>query len=429
MKFPAATYSHVMTSHTLQPVSLAERVDLIDVVRGFALFGVLLGNLVWITTDVVLTDTRQAQLATAQLDRIVKPFIVFFIDHKFYTLFSFLFGLGFAIQLTRADERGRPLVATYARRVLILAIIGVVHITLLWYGDILVMYAVGGFGLLLVRRWNARVLLLLALTLALFARAAVGAYPLLTGPLPAAAPSSAMQGNTEKERRLAVYGSGSYGALSAENRSHYYGDIVSRGVGLFLFPQVFGRFLLGLYAGRRKWPYRTAELVPVLRRWLPWAAAIGAIGNGLALAVEHWQHTGMLGRDSYWAHVAAVVEEGGILAMAFTYLAALVLLFHHSARGRQRLGHLAPVGRMALTNYLTHSVLFLVLFSGVGFGLYGEVGPAWCVVLSIVIFAVQMILSRWWLTHYRFGPAEWIWRTLTYGELQPMRATGHVPTA
>jgi Predicted membrane protein len=84
---------------------------------------------------------------------------------------------------------------------------------------------------------------------------------------------------------------------------------------------------------------------------------------------------------------------------------------------------------MALTNYLTHSVLFLVLFSGVGFGLYGEVGPAWCVVLSIVIFAVQMILSRWWLTHYRFGPAEWIWRTLTYGELQPMRATGHVPTA
>jgi uncharacterized protein len=106
------------------PVSAHERIDLIDVVRGFALFGVLIANLVWITTDVVLTDARLSQLPTAPLDRIVKPLVVLFVDHKFYTLFSFLFGLGFAIQLSRAKERGYNVVAVYARRVSILAASG-----------------------------------------------------------------------------------------------------------------------------------------------------------------------------------------------------------------------------------------------------------------------------------------------------------------
>ena len=87
----------------------------------------LLANLVWLTTDVVLTDQRIAQLPTAALDRVAKQLVVFFVDSKFYTLFSFLFGLGFAIQLSRAAERGRAIVATYARRVTVLAVIGVLH--------------------------------------------------------------------------------------------------------------------------------------------------------------------------------------------------------------------------------------------------------------------------------------------------------------
>src|SRR5689334_8377664 len=91
---------------SLHPVCAHERIDLLDVVRGFALFGVLLANLVWLTTDIVLSDARLSQLPTAPLDRMVKPLIVFFVDHKFYTIFSFLFGLGFALQLSRAEERG-----------------------------------------------------------------------------------------------------------------------------------------------------------------------------------------------------------------------------------------------------------------------------------------------------------------------------------
>jgi uncharacterized protein len=403
------------------PVSTHERIDLIDVVRGFALFGVLLANLVWVTTDVVLTDARLSQLPTAPLDRIIKPLVVFFIDHKFYTLFSFLFGLGFAIQLSRAEERRYNVVAVYTRRVAILAVIGLLHIALVWYGDILLVYAIGGFGLLAVRHWNTRLLIILAVTLALFARAAVGVFPPVGRASDSPQVDAEAKEDTDKERKLAIFDGTSYRAIARENASFYYRDIVAGGIGLFLLPQVFARFILGLYVGRRHWARHTTELRPTLRRILPWATAIGIVGNGTAMLVEQLQDAHVLGRDSYWAHAAAPVEEAGILALAFAYLSALVLLFHRSAHWRRRLGHLAPVGRMALTNYLTQSVVYFVLFSGVGFGLYGEVGPALCVGLALIIFTAQMAFSGWWLARYRFGPAEWVWRTLTYRQLQPMR--------
>jgi uncharacterized protein len=409
---------------SLRPVAVDERIDLVDVVRGFALYGVLLANLVWITTDVVLTEAHMATLATARLDRIVKPLVVFFVDGKFYTLFSFLFGLGFAIQLSRAVQRGRRIAMTYARRVAILAVIGLAHIVFVWYGDILLVYAIGGFGLLLVKDWNLRFLLILALALALSVRMAVGLYPVLTGAPPEAPVNSAMQDDAEKDRKLAIFDGPSYTAIASENRSFYYGEIVSRGVWLFMLPQVFARFLLGLYVGRRNWAQRTSELVPPLRRVLPWSIVIAVMGNGAAMVIDRLQHDGVIGLDSYWMHLRAPIWEAGVLAMAFVYLAVLVFLFHAGSAWRRRLGHLAPVGRMALTNYLTHSVLYLALFTGVGLGLYGEVGPALCVVLSIAIFAAQMVFSRWWLVRYRFGPAEWVWRTLTYGQRQSMKLIG-----
>jgi uncharacterized protein len=410
------------------PVSVHERIDLIDVVRGFALFGVLLANLVWITTDVLLTDARLSQLPTAPLDRIVKPLVVFFVDHKFYTLFSFLFGLGFAIQLSRAEQRRYNVVAVYARRVSILAVIGLLHIGLLWYGDILLVYAVGGFGLLAVRHWNTRLLVTLALALALFARATVEVSPPVAS-APDGARGDAKLENAEKERKLAILGGTSYSAIARENATFYYRDIVGRGVGLFLLPQVFARFILGLYVGRRNWARRTTELRPTLRRLLPWAIGVGVVGNGTGMVIEPLQDRNLLGGDSFWVQAAAPVEEAGILALAFVYLSVLVLVFHHSATWRRRLGYLAPVGRMALTNYLTQSVLYLILFTGVGFGLYGEVGPAWCFGLALIIFAAQMASCAWWLARYRFGPAEWVWRTLTYGQLQPLRELVSARTA
>jgi len=413
-----------VTPAHLEPVSSHERLDLVDIVRGFALFGVLLANLVWTTTDELLTDVRLSQLPTAPVDRIVKPLVVFFIDHKFITLFSFLFGLGFAIQLSRARDRGRDVVAIYARRLSILAIIGVLHVAVLWFGDILLIYAVTGFGLLVVRRFNGGVLIILALVLTLLPSVATGLYPRMTGGSAQAEASAQADDDADKERRLAIFDGESYMAIARDDISHFFGDMLSRGVALTIVPLVFARFIFGLYVGRRNWPQRTANLLPVLWRLLPWAAVVGVLGTTVSVLREHLQHTQALRPDSLWVTVTAPIEEIGVLTMSFSYLSVLVLLFHRSVTWRRRLGHLAPVGRMALTNYLTQSLLYLLLFSGVGFGLYGEVGPAICVLFAILIFSAQLVLSRWWLARYRFGPAEWLWRTLTYGQLQPMRPVG-----
>jgi uncharacterized protein len=201
------------------------------------------------------------------------------------------------------------------------------------------------------------------------------------------------------------------------------GELVTRGISLFLLPQIFARFLFGLYVGRRRWAERSVDLLPMVRRAFPGAVALGVIGNGTGLALNYLRASGRIGLDSYWVIASNPIVEAGVLAMSFSYMSAIMLLFHRSPRWRERLGRLAPVGRMALTNYLTHSVLYVVLFTGVGFGLYGAVGPALCVAFTVAIFATQIAFSGWWLARYRFGPAEWLWRTLTYGQLQPMRRT------
>ena len=208
--------------------------------------------------------------------------------------------MGFAIQLSRAEERRHNVVAVYARRVFILAVIGLLHIALVWYGDILLVYAIGGFGLLVVRHWNARLLMILGITLALFARAAVGVFPLVAGASGTAQLDAEVEEDADKERKLAIFDGTSYRAIARENASFYYRDIVAGSVGLFLLPQVFARFIFGLNVGRRNWARRTTELRPILRRILPWTIAVGVVGNGTTIVINQLQHANVLGPDSYW---------------------------------------------------------------------------------------------------------------------------------
>ena len=407
----------------LQPTSDTERHAILDVLRGFALYGVLLANLVWLTTDMVLSDARLQQLPTATVDPIVRAFVAFFIDGKFYTLFAFLFGLGFALQMHRAERRGGRIVSVYIRRLSVLLFIGTIHIALIWYGDILLLYAELGFVLLLFRRVKPTVrLVALALVLALFARATFTAYHAVTKPPEVSqGVSEAEKDAATKEARLTALLSG-YPRVIRENVAIHWNEMVVRGFLWLALPQIFARFLFGVYVGKCGIVERAAEFVPLMRRALPWLVAAAVIGNGVGLVhrwFEHQRHVEL--SASWWAIGTIPLAEAGILALSAVYVCSVCVLFYSSTRWQQRLSHLAPVGRMTLTNYLTQSVLYLVLFTGTaGLHLLGRVGPAICVVLSIVIFGGQMAVSRWWLRRYRFGPVEWVWRTLTYGRLQQM---------
>jgi uncharacterized protein len=404
----------------LQPTSDTERHEILDVLRGFALYGVLLANLVWLTTDMVLTDARLHQLPTATVDPIAKALVVFFIDGKFYTLFAFLFGLGFSLQMQRAETRG--IVALYIRRLSVLIVIAVSHLALIWYGDILLMYASLGFRLLLFRRARPTLkLVMLALVLALSARTAFTAYHAVTRSQSVSSTvSEAEQDARTKEARLAAFLSG-YPQVVRENVAIYWNTLLVSGVLWFALPTIFARFLIGLYVGQKRLVERVADYVPLMRRALPWLVGVAIIGNGVGLGVWWLVHErGMKLSDSWWTVATIPLAEAGVLALSAVYLCGICLLFYGSARWQKRLAQLSPVGRMALTNYLTHSVLYLLLFTGAGFGLLGKVGPAICVALSIAIFWAQVVVSGWWLQRYRFGPAEWVWRTLTYGRAQPM---------
>jgi uncharacterized protein len=407
----------------LHPISVTERHAILDVLRGFALYGVLLANLVWLTTDMVLTDARLRQLPTATLDPVAKAFVVFFIDGKFYTLFAFLFGLGFSLQIQRAAMHGGALVPLYTRRLAVLLLVGALHIPLIWYGDILLVYASLGFALLLFRRARPTLrLLALALVLALFARATFTGYDAVTRPPEASqrVSSDAQKDAATKEARLAAFLSG-YPRVVRENVAVYWGDLFIRGFALILLPQAFARFLFGLYVGKRGVVERVATYIPLMRRAFPWLIAVAIVGNGIGLVhewLEHQHHMELSG--SWWTVATIPLVEAGVLALSGLYVCGICMLFYGSDRWQKRLARLAPVGRMALTSYLTHSVLYLLLFTGAGLGLLGNVGPTICVALSVPIFWAQVVVSGWWLRRYRFGPAEWVWRSLTYGRAQPM---------
>jgi uncharacterized protein len=404
----------------LQPVAIDERVLFIDVLRGFALFGVLLSNIVFFACDMVLAPEAAAALPTHAVDRYVKYGVVFLVDGKFLTLFAFVFGVGFAVQMQRALRCGANGALIYLRRIAVLFLIGALHMCLVWFGDILVMYSLMGALLLLVRAWRpGRSMLVVAVLAILFAHMAFDVVH--DTPLTTAAPQAAGEADRAQPQasRLRAF-QGDYVRVVRQNIADAYGALVGVGILLYLLPQIFGRFLLGLYAGKRGLLVDVRAHAPALRRAAPWLLAVGALGNGVAVAREWATESGGATVPLPWMLASRPVIELGVVCLAAFYASCIALILQRS-RGARILSHLAPVGRMALTNYLTHSLFFLWFLTGAGFGAIGHIGATLCLAISLALFAFQIVFSGWWFDRYRFGPGEWLWRSLSYGRTQPMR--------
>jgi uncharacterized protein len=223
------------------------------------------------------------------------------------------------------------------------------------------------------------------------------------------------------DARLAAFTHGTYFDVVREhfwyNLSDYLLSPLMAGFALY----VMGRFLVGLYVGRRRILHEAHLHLPLFRRLLRWSLPFAVVGNFLYALTSYLDDHDRLDEASGWVALSSLVISVGVPAMSCFYVSSIVLLFQREA-WRRRLMWLAPVGRMALTNYLTQTLLHLFIFYGfAGLGLMGRVGTTLCVPISLAIFALQIFYSRWWLARFRFGPCEWLWRTLTYGERQPMR--------
>lgn len=425
MSSPPPEAAHLDTPAT--PVTSGERVILLDVLRGFALGGVFVSNAYMHMSGLgfLPPDTLKA-LRASWVDSAANVLYFQLLSGKAMAIFSFLFGLGFAIQMSRTEERGAAIVPVYVRRMGVLLLLGLAHALALWYGDILSHYALTGLALLLFRKTSDRKLLIWGAVLMLAAPVVVSALlrygPLLLNSqesLQAAAKETASKAAELRARTLEGFTSGSF-FTSVRTNVDYYLHGWLRPMMLSYALIVLGRFFLGLLAGRRRLFHDVEQHAPLFRRLLGWGLLAGVVGNGAVALLSYLVRNEVLPKKGPWLLLQPSLWEVGTLGLATFYVAGLALLFQ-LPRARRVLSLLAPAGQMALTNYLSQSVISQLVFYGYGLGLMGKLGAASCLALMSGLFCVQVLLSHLWLAHFRFGPAEWLWRSLTYWRLQPMR--------
>ncbi|CAM4126558.1 DUF418 domain-containing protein [Corallococcus exiguus] len=409
----------------------SERLALLDTLRGFALCGVFISNvMVWFSGRVFLPrEQTLAALNNASLaDTVAWQAFSFLVAGKFITLFSFLFGLGFAVQMGRAEARGTSITPLYVRRLGVMLVMGLSHLFLIWYGDILSTYAVLGFGLLLFRGRSERTLLICALLFALgwsVVGVAILKLPQLMADTPEAGAAIAKAATEKsaaiKAQTLAAYASGSWLDVTKATFHFFFRDYFPLLLAITI--STFGRFLLGLLAGKRRIFRDVPQHLGLFRRILGWGLVAGVIGSGSGLVLQQLMLKQVFTPETLPAWVSfamAPLRNLGELGFAAVYVSSITLLFQR-ATWQRALGLLAPVGRMALTNYLSQSIISVLFFYGYGLGFITKLGPAACVAYCLAIFCVQGVWSHLWLARFRFGPAEWVWRSLTYGKAQPMR--------
>jgi uncharacterized protein len=405
------------------PVAAASRIDLLDVLRGVAIFGILIANMMVVSGYFFLIEAERAVLATAAADDVVAFLVRMLLEGKFYSIFSLLFGYGFAVQFASAAARGVEFAPLFRRRLRGLLLIGLAHAVFLWYGDILLLYALLGFLLLRFRQSPDRTLLRVAvaclvLPVAIYLLMLAVSLALGSGAPP---PPPAVDAGPDPTAEFVAMMTTAWreGSWLDSFRANLFG-LAGRWVDLFIsvrFPKVFGMFLLGLYLGRRGFGTDLDCDRPRLRRIL-----IAGLGIGLpASAAMSWlEGLGVYFPPSLLGLLQTVVAAVGVPTLALAYAAGIALAFG-SAWGRRLVGRMGFAGRMALTNYLMHSAIMIVLFYGWGLGWYGSMGPAITTPIALAICAAQVPLSRWWLSRFQFGPVEWLWRQYTYQVRLPNR--------
>jgi uncharacterized protein len=430
------------------PVSSAERYFAVDVLRGFALLGILAMNIVSFGWPWPAYTNPMRGGGFTGLDRGVWFFNHLVFEEKMMTIFSMLFGAGLVLMDGRAEARGAKIGRVYYRRVLLLLLIGLVHSYLIWMGDILVLYAQCGLLLYFFRNMRPRTLLIVGVLVLSIQVPMILGFAMVADYMKAASQRAQAQkkaGQTPSPQDLSLHEAWENGMrhkfaptqeeeLNSWNKELKayrggYRGIVKFRTGQLIFIQTFavifftlymaiGRMLigmglmkLGVFSGNRS------------RRFYAWMVGIG-YGAGLPLMVYDAQE---LIRHSFSAsyryHGGEFVNAFGSIVVAMGHV-GLIMLIVQSGALYWLTRRLAAVGRMALSNYLTHSIVCTTLFYGYGFGLFGTINRTGLAAIVLIIWASQLLLSPIWLAHFRFGPAEWLWRSLTYGQPQPMRIEG-----
>lgn len=403
-----------MTSPTL-PTTASRRIEIVDVLRGFALLTVLLTHFITAFSGYpsFMTDSQIAALPFPELDQIIFKVNLLLFKLKSRVLFSFLFGLGFYFQIRKAERLGISFHSTFIKRLLVMLTIGLIHAYLIQWRDILRWYFVAGLFLMVLYRLNNTIIFVLAVTLAFVVPASES---ILEMTIPHESPSG-----ISIQRIQQAFLSGSYWETVKMNtlieNQHYVDPWYFVGY----VSNILGFFFLGLWAGKVDLFNRTEEYLPYIRRAFIISIPVFLFGSFIFV------HPIFSHEESPVAY--QILHSFGYrmntIGLFAFYLGGFILLFRYS-RVRLYLEALVPVGKMTLTNYIMQSIVAVLLFNGLGLGLLGRVGPSQTLPIIILFFAFQMIFSAIWLRFFQTGPLEWVWRIAVSGKWQPLLKKDHV---
>lgn len=420
MDSPAtADYSDPESTRTPQPdrpAATNERIDSLDVIRGVALLGILVMNI----RAFAMVTAAYANLSLwgdTNVTNTVSYYVTSVLaDQKFMSLFSLLFGAGVLLMTDRAEQKSGRAVRRHLRRMAWLLVFGIIHGYLIWWGDILTAYAVAGSVAVIARRWPARrqfiVGSLLLLIPALFSVGLHAAFPEMTPEELTELKDFAAPGPEALAKETAAY-RGSY-LENVEFRAPKVFEFQTQFLMFFIW-RIMGLMILGMallksdvLTGRKPLGfYRNLA-------WVGLTSGIALTGYGAhTLIASDFEMKYAMGLGGLWNYFGSLLGAAGWLGLVMYFRARDCM---PGLRAR-----LAAVGRMAFTNYILHSVICTTVFYGFGFGLFGSLQPPAQFGIVAAVWALQLALSPWWLERYRFGPLEWCWRALTYGERPPMR--------
>lgn len=411
--------SPFITVHTPDVPGKQSRIQVVDALRGVALFGILVVHCAqWFTAGSIPGSVYQAQ-ASGLANGITQGIIGIFFDGKFYTFFSFLFGLSFALMMTRSQESAGVFYRRFAWRLLILGGIGFAH-HLMWRGDILSIYAILGFLMLPFGKLpNKAVLVIALLMVANVPNRLRTVYETYISP-PAKTDPKQQQKTFEQDAQAyyKVLTQGSYPDLIRFN-ANAFDDKMQFQVESGRIYVTLGFFLLGLYAGRRRLFQQLTDNKRWFRRLTRFSGftVLGITAIGLALFA-------IFGSDK--APPAWAIQFFNILydlqsaLLTIFYIAGFTLLFQRRS-WTWTIHPLASVGKMGLTSYVLQTVIGTYLFFGFGLDLLDKTTVWQATLITLPIYLAQVLFSQFWLARFRYGPLEWLWRSLTYLRIQPMR--------
>ena len=393
------------------------RIPLVDGLRGFALLGIILAHYGGWHQGWSLPQEVNAKYQSDLTSQILGGIDNIFISGKFFAFFSFLFGVSFGLMLTRTSENQGNFLKRFAWRLFILGIIGFVH-HLHWRGDILSIYAIIGFFLLLFVNASNKVLLISATFLILNIPARLQDIYFTMSHQDVGAMWNSIFDEVGSKRYLELIRKGQYLPFLADNLAAFPKKMMFQVLSGRLYI-TFGFFLLGFWFSKNRLFENFEAEKPFFRKLLIYSSSIvGAI----ILIFVGIQFSGIFNQKTQppdWLNtVFSIIFDLGNGALVMVYVAGMSFLF--SKKSWQKiLENVAVIGKIALTSYLTQTLLAWFIFFGFGLNLLGNVPPAVGYLIGIGVFLLQIIFSKFWLKNYYYGLVEWLWRSLSFLKMQP----------